>query len=97
MFSEIVAVFNDLPESQRALYAAIDLARACNAELATVSILGRSFCLHLILPSLLLATSLRSFSECQLRLFFPEQPYLDRLRSGFSAVVTVHTGNAGGR
>jgi membrane fusion protein (multidrug efflux system) len=29
--------------------------------------------------------------------FFPGQPYLDRLRPGFSAVVTVHTGNAGGR
>jgi membrane fusion protein (multidrug efflux system) len=28
---------------------------------------------------------------------FPEQPYLDRLRPGFSAVVTVHTGKAGGR
>ena len=28
---------------------------------------------------------------------FPGQPYLDRLRPGFSAVVTVHTGNAGGR
>jgi nucleotide-binding universal stress UspA family protein len=40
MFSEIVVVFDDLPESQRALHAAIDLARACNAELATVSILG---------------------------------------------------------
>jgi membrane fusion protein, multidrug efflux system len=30
-------------------------------------------------------------------MFFTEQPYLDRLRPGFSAVVTVHTGNAGGR
>jgi membrane fusion protein (multidrug efflux system) len=28
--------------------------------------------------------------------FFPGQPYLDRLRPGFSAVVTVHTGRAGG-
>jgi membrane fusion protein (multidrug efflux system) len=28
---------------------------------------------------------------------FPGQPYLDRLRPGFSAVVTVHTGKAGGR
>jgi membrane fusion protein, multidrug efflux system len=27
---------------------------------------------------------------------FPGQPYLDRLRPGFSAVVTVHTGKAGG-
>jgi len=27
--------------------------------------------------------------------FFPGQPYLDRLRPGFSAVVTVHTGKAG--
>src|ERR1700744_107427 len=26
--------------------------------------------------------------------FFPGQPYLDRLRPGFSAVVTVHTGKA---
>ena len=40
MFSKIVVALNDLPESQRALHAAIDLARACNAELATVSILG---------------------------------------------------------
>ncbi|WP_433972512.1 HlyD family secretion protein [Tunturiibacter lichenicola] len=29
--------------------------------------------------------------------FFPGQPYLDRLRPGFSAVVTVRTGKAGGR
>jgi membrane fusion protein (multidrug efflux system) len=28
--------------------------------------------------------------------FLPGQPYLDRLRPGFSAVVTVHTGKAGG-
>ena len=40
MFSKIVVALNDLPESQRALRAAIDLARALNAELATVSILG---------------------------------------------------------
>ena len=40
MFSKIVVALNDLPESQRALHAAIDLARACNAEIATVSILG---------------------------------------------------------
>jgi nucleotide-binding universal stress UspA family protein len=40
MFSKIVVALNDLPESQRALRAAIDLARVCNAELATVSILG---------------------------------------------------------
>jgi membrane fusion protein (multidrug efflux system) len=30
-------------------------------------------------------------------MLFPGQPYLNRLRPGFSAVVTVHTGNAGGR
>ena len=29
--------------------------------------------------------------------FFPEQAYLDRLRPGFSAVVTVHTGKTGER
>jgi membrane fusion protein (multidrug efflux system) len=29
--------------------------------------------------------------------FFSGQPYLDRLRPGFSAVVTVRTGKAGGR
>ena len=29
--------------------------------------------------------------------FSPRQPYLDRLRPGFSAVVTVHTGKAGER
>jgi nucleotide-binding universal stress UspA family protein len=40
MFSKIVVTLNDLPESQRALRTAIDLARLCNAELATVSILG---------------------------------------------------------
>jgi nucleotide-binding universal stress UspA family protein len=40
MFSKIVVALNDLPESQRALRAAIDLARTSNAELATVSILG---------------------------------------------------------
>jgi nucleotide-binding universal stress UspA family protein len=40
MFSKIVVALNDLPESQRALRAAIDLAHACNAEIATVSLLG---------------------------------------------------------
>jgi nucleotide-binding universal stress UspA family protein len=40
MFSKIVVALNDLPESQRAPRTAIDFARACNAELATVSILG---------------------------------------------------------
>jgi len=40
MFSKIVVALNDLPESQHALRAAIDLARLCNADLATVSILG---------------------------------------------------------
>jgi nucleotide-binding universal stress UspA family protein len=40
MFSKIVVALNDLPESQRALRTAIELARAFNAELATVSILG---------------------------------------------------------
>ena len=40
MFSKIIVGLNDLPESQRALCTAIDLARLCNAELATVSILG---------------------------------------------------------
>jgi len=40
MFSKIVVAMNDLPESQRALRTALDLARLCNAELATVSILG---------------------------------------------------------
>ncbi|MGA3131504.1 MAG: universal stress protein [Terracidiphilus sp.] len=40
MFSKIVVALNDLPESQRAFRAAIDLPRLCDAELATVSILG---------------------------------------------------------
>jgi nucleotide-binding universal stress UspA family protein len=40
MFSKIVVALNDLPESQRALRAAIDFARTSGAELATVSILG---------------------------------------------------------
>jgi nucleotide-binding universal stress UspA family protein len=40
MFSKIVVALNDLPESQHALRKAIDLARLCNAERATVSILG---------------------------------------------------------
>ena len=40
MFSKIVVALNELPESQRALHAAVDLARSCNAEITTVSILG---------------------------------------------------------
>jgi nucleotide-binding universal stress UspA family protein len=40
MFTKIVVALNDLPESQHALRTAIELARAYNAELATVSILG---------------------------------------------------------
>ncbi|QEE28879.1 universal stress protein [Terriglobus albidus] len=40
MFSRIVVALNDLPESQRALRTAIDLAQNFNAALATVSILG---------------------------------------------------------
>jgi nucleotide-binding universal stress UspA family protein len=40
MFSKIVVALNDQAESQRALRTAIDLARAGNAGLATVSILG---------------------------------------------------------
>ena len=40
MFSRIVVALNDLPESQRALRTAINLAQKFNAELATVSILG---------------------------------------------------------
>jgi nucleotide-binding universal stress UspA family protein len=40
MFSMIVVALNDLPESQRALRTAIDLARSFSASLATVSILG---------------------------------------------------------
>jgi nucleotide-binding universal stress UspA family protein len=40
MFSRIVVALNELPESQRALRTAIELARAGDAELATVSILG---------------------------------------------------------
>lgn len=40
MFSKIVVTLNDLPESQRALRTAIDLARFFDAALATLSILG---------------------------------------------------------
>ena len=40
MFSTVVVALNDLPESQRALRTAIELARACNAKLTTLSILG---------------------------------------------------------
>ena len=40
MFSKIVVALNDSPESQRALRAAIDLARSFSASLAVVSILG---------------------------------------------------------
>jgi nucleotide-binding universal stress UspA family protein len=40
MFTKIVVTLTDLPESQRALRTVIELARASNAELATVSILG---------------------------------------------------------
>ena len=40
VFSKIVVALNDLPESQRALRTAIRVARLCNAELVTISILG---------------------------------------------------------
>ena len=40
MFSKIVVALNELPEPQRALRAAIELAHVCKAELATVSLLG---------------------------------------------------------
>jgi nucleotide-binding universal stress UspA family protein len=40
MFSRIVVALNDLPESQRALRTALDLARSLNASLTTVSVLG---------------------------------------------------------
>jgi nucleotide-binding universal stress UspA family protein len=40
MFSKIIVGLNDLPESQHALRTAIDLARLCKSELATVSIMG---------------------------------------------------------
>ena len=40
MFSKIVVALNGLPESQRALRTAIELAQVSNAQLATVSILG---------------------------------------------------------
>ena len=40
MFSKITVALNDLPESQRALCTAIDLARKFDASLATASILG---------------------------------------------------------
>jgi nucleotide-binding universal stress UspA family protein len=40
MFSRIVVALNNLPESRRALKAAIDLAASFNASLSTVSILG---------------------------------------------------------
>src|SRR5260370_27274645 len=40
MFSKIVVGLNDLPESQRALRTAIELARSCNAEVVTISIRG---------------------------------------------------------
>ena len=40
MFSKIVVALNNLPESQRALRTAIDIAASFNSSLATVSILG---------------------------------------------------------
>ena len=40
MFSKIVVALNELPESQRALRTAIELARASDAGLVTVSVLG---------------------------------------------------------
>ena len=40
MFTKIVVALNDLPQSQRALRAGIELAHACKAEFATVSILS---------------------------------------------------------
>src|SRR5271168_685643 len=40
MFSKIVVALNLLPESQRALHAAIEIAASFEASLATVSVLG---------------------------------------------------------
>ena len=40
MFSKIVVVLNDLPESQRALHTAIEIATSFKSSLATVSVLG---------------------------------------------------------
>ncbi len=40
MFSRIVVALNNLPESQRALRTAIDMAASFNSSLATISILG---------------------------------------------------------
>lgn len=40
MFSKIVVALNNLPESQRALKAAVKLAASFSASLATISILG---------------------------------------------------------
>jgi nucleotide-binding universal stress UspA family protein len=40
MFIRIVVALNDLPESQRALRAGIELARACESSLGTVPILS---------------------------------------------------------
>ena len=42
MFSKIVVALNDLPESQRALQIAIDMAASLNSSLATISILGET-------------------------------------------------------
>jgi hypothetical protein len=40
VFSKIAVALNDLPQSQRALRAGIELARVSDAELATISIMG---------------------------------------------------------
>ena len=42
MFSKIVIALNELPESQRALNTAIEIAASFNSSLATVSIFGDS-------------------------------------------------------
>src|SRR5579859_7842427 len=70
MYYNIVVALNYLPESQRALRAAIDMARVCNAELATVSILGdlpayTSFAIVVDpnAPSAMKEARLRAYSE----------------------------------
>jgi len=75
---------------------AIQLARACNAELATVSILGRSSCLHLICHHCY-GNFTKVVQRVPITIAFSGTALSRSAVAGMLASVTVHTGNAGGR
>jgi hypothetical protein len=62
--SKIVVALNDLPESLRALDTAVDVARACNAEIATVSIPGDLPTPHLLSLSIQVPRAMKGTRLC---------------------------------